>query len=111
MIRPMASSVSALSGVVANGHQAARQLQRVPNLLRQSFRSMPPSVLRWFQRLRSTISWPLVLPSPHSYWLGNHRPTTPDPVGSVTKLQRSLNAAAWWRCLPCSGQAFTTKLS
>ena len=31
-------------------------------------------------------------------------PTTPDPVGSVTKLRRSLNAAAWWRCLPCSGQ-------
>ena len=31
-------------------------------------------------------------------------PTTPDLVGCVTKLQRSLNAAAWECCLPCSGQ-------
>ncbi len=31
-------------------------------------------------------------------------PTTPDPVGCVTKLQRSLNATAWKCCLPCSGQ-------
>ncbi len=33
-------------------------------------------------------------------------PTIPDRVGRVTKLQRSLNAAAWRRCLPCSGQDF-----
>ena len=33
-------------------------------------------------------------------------PTIPDHVGRVTKLQRSLNAAAWERCLPCSGQDF-----
>ena len=31
-------------------------------------------------------------------------PTTPNPVGSVTKLQRSLYAAAWRPCLPCFGQ-------
>jgi hypothetical protein len=31
-------------------------------------------------------------------------PTIPDRVGRVTKLQRLLNAAAWWRRLPCSGQ-------
>ena len=31
-------------------------------------------------------------------------PTFPERVGRVTKLQHSLNAAAWWRCLPCSGQ-------
>src|ERR1041385_5314879 len=31
-------------------------------------------------------------------------PTIPDPVGWVTKLLRSPNAAAWWCCLPCSGQ-------
>jgi len=33
-------------------------------------------------------------------------PTFPDHVGRVTKLQRLLNAAAWERCLPCSGQDF-----
>ena len=33
-------------------------------------------------------------------------PTIPEHVGRVTKLQRSLNAAAWWRCWPCSGQDF-----
>jgi hypothetical protein len=31
-------------------------------------------------------------------------PTTPDRVGGVTKLQRSLNATAWRCCLPCFGQ-------
>ena len=31
-------------------------------------------------------------------------PTSPDRVGSVTKLQRSLNAMAWCAGLPCSGQ-------
>jgi len=31
-------------------------------------------------------------------------PTIPDPVGRVTKLQRSLDATAWRNCLPCSGQ-------
>ena len=31
-------------------------------------------------------------------------PTTPEPVGCVTKLQLSLNVAAWRCCLPCSGQ-------
>jgi hypothetical protein len=31
-------------------------------------------------------------------------PTNPDPVGRVTKLQRSLHAAAWRCCTPCSGQ-------
>ncbi len=31
-------------------------------------------------------------------------PTNPDPVGSVTKLQRSLDATAWCTCWPCSGQ-------
>jgi hypothetical protein len=33
-------------------------------------------------------------------------PTVPERVGRVTKLQRSLNAAAWWRRSPCSGQDF-----
>jgi hypothetical protein len=33
-------------------------------------------------------------------------PTNPEQVGRVTKLQPSLNAAAWRRCLPCSGQDF-----
>jgi len=33
-------------------------------------------------------------------------PTFPERVGRVTKLQHSLNAAAWWRCSPCSGQDF-----
>jgi hypothetical protein len=31
-------------------------------------------------------------------------PTNPDRVGSVTKLQRSLDATAWRACWPCSGQ-------
>ena len=31
-------------------------------------------------------------------------PTHPDPVGRVTKLQRSLHATAWRCCRPCSGQ-------
>ena len=33
-------------------------------------------------------------------------PSIPERVGRVTKLQRLLNAAAWERCLPCSGQDF-----
>ena len=33
-------------------------------------------------------------------------PTIPEHVGRVTKLQRLLDAAAWERCLPCSGQDF-----
>ena len=33
-------------------------------------------------------------------------PTIPDPVGRVTKLLRSPNAAACGCCLPCSGQDF-----
>jgi hypothetical protein len=33
-------------------------------------------------------------------------PTTPDPVGRVTKLQRSLNATTWRCCSPRSGQGF-----
>jgi hypothetical protein len=33
-------------------------------------------------------------------------PTIPEHVGRVTKLQRSLYAAAWRRRLPCSGQDF-----
>ena len=33
-------------------------------------------------------------------------PTTPNPVGCVTKLQHSLYATAWRRCLPCFGQDF-----
>jgi hypothetical protein len=33
-------------------------------------------------------------------------PTSSDRVGSVTKLQRSLNAAAWRCCSPCSDQGF-----
>lgn len=31
-------------------------------------------------------------------------PAIPDPAGRVTKLQRSLSAAAWRCCKPCSGQ-------
>ena len=34
------------------------------------------------------------------------QPTNPDPVGRVTKLQRSHDATAWRCCLPCSGQDF-----
>ena len=33
-------------------------------------------------------------------------PTGPERMGRVTKLQPSLNATAWWSCLPCSGQDF-----
>ena len=33
-------------------------------------------------------------------------PTNPEPVGSVTKLQLLLYAAAWRCCSPCSGQDF-----
>ena len=33
-------------------------------------------------------------------------PTNPDRVGSVTKLQHSLDATAWRCCSPCSGQGF-----
>jgi len=34
------------------------------------------------------------------------RPTNPNQAGCVTKLQRSLYAAAWRCCSPCSGQGF-----
>jgi hypothetical protein len=33
-------------------------------------------------------------------------PTNPEQVGRLTKLQHSLYATAWTRCLPCSGQDF-----
>jgi hypothetical protein len=61
MIRSIASIVS------------ARQSQRVPSLLCQSFHPMPPPVLRWCQRVHSTMSSSLVLPSPHPRWLGHHK--------------------------------------
>ena len=49
-----------------------RQPQRVPNLLCQSLHPMPLPLLRWSQRLHSTMSSSLVLPSPLCYWLDNH---------------------------------------
>ena len=61
-------------GLFRQAARPPRQPQRVPNLLRQSFRPMPPPVLRWFPRLRATISSPLVLPSPNPHRLGNHKP-------------------------------------
>jgi len=51
----------------------SRQPQRVPNLLCQSFLPMPSPVLRWSPRLHTTMPSSRVLPSPHLYWLGNHR--------------------------------------
>ena len=38
-------------------------------------------------------------------------PTTPDQVGSVTGLQRSLHAAAWSVACPAPARAFTTELA
>ena len=38
-------------------------------------------------------------------------PTDPEPVGRVTKLQRSLNATAWSVVSPAPARTFTTKLS
>ncbi len=49
-----------------------RQLQRVPNLLCESFDAMPLPILRWPQRLPLTMSSSPVLPSPLRYWLGDH---------------------------------------
>ena len=50
---------------------------------------------------------------PHRYCLrrissgsATTSPTTPNQVGSVTKLQHSLDATAWRCCSPCSGQDF-----
>src|SRR5436309_1726435 len=60
------------SGLFPPGLAPKRQPQRVPNLLRQSLLSMPSPVLRWSQRLHSTMPSTLVLPSPNSYWLDNH---------------------------------------
>jgi len=50
----------------------ARQPQRVPNLLCQSFDPMPRPVLRWSQQSHSTMSSSLVSPSPNSYRFGDH---------------------------------------
>ena len=38
-------------------------------------------------------------------------PTTPNQVGSVTRLQRSLHATAWSVASPASARTFTTELS
>ena len=38
-------------------------------------------------------------------------PTTPNQVGSVTRLQRSLHATAWRVACPASARTFTTELS
>ena len=38
-------------------------------------------------------------------------PTTPNQVGSVTRLQRSLHATAWSVACPASARTFTTELS
>src|SRR5439155_24212029 len=43
------------SGLFPPGLAPKRQPQRVPNLLRQSLLSMPSPVLRWSQRLHSTM--------------------------------------------------------
>ena len=39
------------------------------------------------------------------------KPTAPDPVGSVTRLQRSLHATAWSVASPAPARTFTTELS
>ena len=216
MIRPMTSSVSALSGIVANGHQAIHFVSSAPSKipyggfspvrLQTRFRQRPPSracrrpligrvcrYLRarlWFRNgscdqsepstsdhdRESSGPWlpsrlycpagssltmatsaplsatrrlmdysaklrdhpanprgsPICSASPFTpcrrpYSGGSRRclqrflpcgyclrhirsgsattiPTPPEPVGRVTKLQRSLYAAAWWCCRPCSGQ-------
>jgi hypothetical protein len=68
---------------------------------------MPSPVPRWSQRLHSTMSSSLVLPCAELAPARRPRnPTTPDQVGSVSGLQRSLYATAWTDCLSCSGQDF-----
>ena len=61
------------------------QPQRVPNLLCQSFYSMPLPLLRWSQRLPSTMPSSLVLPSPLCYWLGNHKAHQSGSSGSFNE--------------------------
>jgi hypothetical protein len=51
-----------------------RQPPRVPILPRQSLFPMPPSVLRWSPRRRTTLPSSRVLPSPHSHGHGDHKP-------------------------------------
>ena len=96
--------------VYALFHRAAgtaRQPQRVPNLLRQSLHPMPSPVLRWSRGVHTTMPSSPVLPSPSLHRLGNHfasRFGTREVC--VTKLQRSLNATARWRCSPRSDRGF-----
>ena len=63
----------------------SRQPQRVPNLLYQSIHPMPPPVLRWSQRLLATMPSSLVLPSPLSHWLGNHKSHHSGPGGACNE--------------------------
>ena len=68
---------------------------------------MPSPVPRWSQRLHSTMSSSLVLPYAELAPARRpQNPTTPDQVGSVSGLQRSLDASAWTDCLSRSGQDF-----
>ena len=88
--------------------RSCASLQRVPNLLCQSFCCVPSSVLRWPQQVLVTMSSLPVLSSPNSNGLDSHAcPRQSRSTEDVlSKLQCSLTATARTHRLPCSGQDF-----
>ena len=82
-------------------------IERLPNLLRASIPSVPPYVPRRTKQLHSTVTSLLILAfatsaqarHPQSHHAGSK-------VGSVTRLQGSLNATARMDCSPCTGKDF-----
>ena len=81
--------------------------ERLPNLLRISFPSVPSYVPRRTERLHLSVASSLILAfalfaqarHPQSHLAGSK-------VGRVTRLQGSLNATARMDCSPCTGKDF-----
>ena len=70
-------------------------IERLPNLLRVSFPSVPPSVPRWTERLHMAVPSPFALAFALFVEARHPQPThAGSRVGRVTRLQSSLYATA-----------------
>ena len=79
--------------------------ERLPNLLRMSLSTVPPSVPRWTEGVRLTVSSSSVIAFAISAQARHpHTHARRSPRGSVTRLQSSLYATARWNRLPFTGK-------
>src|SRR2546421_484133 len=124
MIRPMTSNVSALSSIVANGHQAIHFVSPAPSKipydgfspvrLKAGCQRRPSSPQGDFDVSTVAFSSVCVLFRSRTCVRRHSRRLTPHTglrVAPLTKLQRSLNAAARNLACPAPDGTFTTELA